>query len=154
MPTQTLQMLFTGKSFRVPSYQRDFAWSRDNIDDLFEDLSEAMEMHSNHYMGAFILSKGDGDGRYKVVDGQQRLTALTMLLHALIARLTSADLRIVFSFLFLKDPASGPRLHLLGENQDFFLALVNDQNPNPGSESQKRLTEGYQWIRARVAELP
>jgi hypothetical protein len=153
MPTETFQKFFAGKTFLVPAYQRDFAWSRSNIDDLLEDINEALETGSKHYIGAFILSAGLGNGRYRLVDGQQRLTALTMLLHALIKELSNQELRIVFSFLFLKDPTSGHRLHLLGENQKFFAALLDDHHPTPETESQKRLSESHLWIRERVAQL-
>jgi hypothetical protein len=43
MSTQSLQVFFTGKTFVVPEFQRDYAWSRANIDDLFDDITEALE---------------------------------------------------------------------------------------------------------------
>lgn len=44
MSTKTIEQFFTGKILEIPSYQRDYAWKTDNIDDLFEDILEAMEM--------------------------------------------------------------------------------------------------------------
>jgi uncharacterized protein with ParB-like and HNH nuclease domain len=62
----------TSKNERKPS---DYAWKTDNIDDLFEDILEAMEIGGNHYLGTFILSSVDKTkdrkvDRFKVVDGQ------------------------------------------------------------------------------------
>lgn len=84
MATQTIEQFFTGKTLGIPAYQRDYAWTTGNIDDLFEDIEEAMELGSGHYLGTFILSQTGKTAPVNVVDGQQRLTTLTMLLDALI----------------------------------------------------------------------
>ena len=39
----TIQTFFTGKTFVIPSFQRDYAWKVRNIDDLFDDVEEAQE---------------------------------------------------------------------------------------------------------------
>ncbi|MCD1258298.1 DUF262 domain-containing protein [Paenibacillus athensensis] len=79
--------------FQIPGYQRPFSWEKDNFDQLFEDIKEAMEyaeIHKsdeNYFLGSIILQvrdeKADGGGLYDVVDGQQRLTTLTILLAVL-----------------------------------------------------------------------
>ncbi|WP_082007630.1 DUF262 domain-containing protein [Tepidimonas taiwanensis] len=56
MSTLTLENFFTGKTFVIPSYQRDYAWTERNVDDLFGDVEEAIEVGGNHYLGTFILS--------------------------------------------------------------------------------------------------
>ena len=55
MGTQTIEQFFTGKTLVIPAYQRDYAWTTSNIDDLFEDIEEAMELGGGHYLGTFIL---------------------------------------------------------------------------------------------------
>ena len=45
-------MFLTGKCFYIPKYQRDYAWEKKNIDDLWEDLLEAKNA-SNDSMGIF-----------------------------------------------------------------------------------------------------
>ncbi len=50
------------------------------MDDLFGDIEEALEVGGSYYMGTFILSQKDKSAPLHVVDGQQRLTTLTMLL--------------------------------------------------------------------------
>jgi Protein of unknown function DUF262 len=83
MPTETLEKFFLGKLFAVPPFQRDYAWTERNVDDLLEDVAEAIDSNSAHYIGTFVLSKAGNDARYRVVDGQQRLTTLTMLISVL-----------------------------------------------------------------------
>ena len=88
----TLEVFFTGKFFRIPSYQRDYAWDTGNVDDLLDDIIEAIETITTHYIGTFILSKTSHPSVYNVVDGQQRLTTLIMLFNVAIRELgTSTD---------------------------------------------------------------
>lgn len=100
---ESLEKFYTGKIFKIPNYQRDYAWEISNIDDLFEDVFEAIETQTAHYIGTFILSKiQNKDGDYNVVDGQQRLTTLSMIINALIEKLPSSELKIINRFLFIR----------------------------------------------------
>lgn len=75
-----LVYLFSNFTFRIPDYQRPFSWNDDNFDDLFEDVSNAMDTDIEQYfIGSILLQKIDKNS-YEIVDGQQRLTALTILL--------------------------------------------------------------------------
>ncbi len=58
MNKTTLENFFSAKFFKIPTYQRDYAWEVGNIDDLFNDITESLETKTSHYVGTFILSKG------------------------------------------------------------------------------------------------
>lgn len=68
--------------FKIPTYQRPYAWTTDEADELLNDLMEAQRKDPNdpYFLGSIILIKQDGSPQSDVVDGQQRLTTLTMLL--------------------------------------------------------------------------
>ncbi|WP_159615297.1 DUF262 domain-containing protein [Arthrobacter zhaoguopingii] len=71
--------------FRIPDYQRPFSWSDDNLSDLIGDLIEAPK-NSDYFLGTLVLHKVGVEGgvsTFDVVDGQQRLTALCILLACL-----------------------------------------------------------------------
>lgn len=153
MATQTIEQFFTGKTLEIPAYQRDYAWSTSNIDDLFEDIEEAMELDGGHYLGTFILSQIGRTAPVKVVDGQQRLTTLTMLLDALVDAVEDPAIKELYRGTYIKHPVHGPKFTVLGVNQAFFTALLNDENPQPESDGQQRLLAAYQWIRHRVAAI-
>lgn len=153
MATQTIEQFFTGKTLEIPAYQRDYAWSTSNIDDLFEDIEEAMELDGGHYLGTFILSQQGKTAPVKVVDGQQRLTTLTMLLDALVDAVEDPAIKEHYRGTYIKHPVHGPKFTVLGVNQAFFTALLNDENPQPESDGQQRLLAAYQWIRHRVAAI-
>ena len=67
--------------FVMPSYQRPYAWTKVETDELLKDLIDAMDDEgdvSPYFLGSIVLVNKSGKS-YEVVDGQQRLTTLTML---------------------------------------------------------------------------
>ena len=67
----------------LPSYQRPYSWSVKSTNTLFVDTYEAFKDGINEYrLGSVILHKEDS-GTYNIVDGQQRLTTLSILLYCL-----------------------------------------------------------------------
>lgn len=69
--------------YRIPPYQREYSWYKAQWEDLFEDLLEA---DGAHFLGTIITLDQTTDtlagNILQVVDGQQRLTTLTLLLAA------------------------------------------------------------------------
>ena len=70
-------------SFSIPAYQRPYAWETTQVEELLTDLIEAMGPESNsdgfYFLGSVVLAKTLGSPDSRVVDGQQRLTTLTIL---------------------------------------------------------------------------
>ncbi|OSB09711.1 hypothetical protein B2H97_10465 [Paraclostridium bifermentans] len=67
----------------LPSYQRPYSWSVKSTNTLFIDTYEAFRNGINEYrLGSVILHK-ECSGKYNIVDGQQRLTTLSILLYCL-----------------------------------------------------------------------
>src|SRR6478735_7524850 len=84
--TVSLGKLFDRENFfRIPDYQRPFSWTQDNLSDLIDDLIEAPKT-SDYFLGTLVLhavAVEDGVRTFDVVDGQQRLTAICILLACL-----------------------------------------------------------------------
>ena len=77
-----IQDLFT-KDLTLPSYQRPYSWSVKSTNTLFIDTYDAFKNKLEEYrLGSVILHK-DEQGKYNIVDGQQRLTTLSILLYCL-----------------------------------------------------------------------
>ncbi len=154
MNKTTLENFFSAKLFKIPTYQRDYAWDLGNIDDLFDDVTEALETKTSHYVGTFILARKADEPVYNVVDGQQRLTTLTMLVHALVAHLPEAEVeaKIIRRNHFLVTDGT-PRLTLLGANEAFFREILAGKAPDPDTRSQRRLADAYRHIAESVAAL-
>lgn len=152
-----LEKFFTGKFFRIPNYQRDYAWDTGNVDDLFEDILEAIETSTNHYIGTFILASGKDKTWFNVVDGQQRLTTLIMLFNAVISRLSTEREKIINMDKFVRSEIDSQevwRLELLNGNNNFFHRMLLGEDVSPQTRSQQMLKTAYDQIQSRLDELP
>ncbi len=74
-----------GKSYQVPIFQRDYSWDKEDWEDLWNDIEE-IPNDKTHYLGYLVLQKiQEGEESYWVIDGQQRLTTLSILTLAVTA---------------------------------------------------------------------
>lgn len=71
------------RRFRVPAYQRSFAWEQEHVQALLSDIHEAIKSKEKEYFLGSIVVTGPVDKRYEVVDGQQRLTSVSLLISAI-----------------------------------------------------------------------
>ena len=66
--------------FEMPPHQRPYAWETDQVDELLRDLRIAMDNNEDAYfLGSIVLIRSSDSSTYQVIDGQQRLTTLTIL---------------------------------------------------------------------------
>jgi hypothetical protein len=66
--------------FAVPVYQRDFAWTKEEVDTLWTDLTTALsEGRDEYFLGAITVSREDESRRRLIIDGQQRLAVISMI---------------------------------------------------------------------------
>ena len=79
-------ILGNGKTYRVPPYQRDYSWKKDQWEDLWQDIISVRDYESVHYMGSIVL-QNMGDKHFHVIDGQQRFSTLTVIVLSVIATL-------------------------------------------------------------------
>ena len=85
----TLSEIIEGRYFRVPDYQRGYAWGERQVAEFWEDLCAIVAAGARHYTGAITVEALDGASEitprkgFAVVDGQQRLTTVAILFSAL-----------------------------------------------------------------------
>ena len=127
-----LAKIFCGDyDFRVPNYQRPYAWGTDQAAELLDDLTGALERNEDepYFLGSLVLIKQPGAPRSEIIDGQQRLTTLTILFSVL-AELAGADTEGQFRDLILEPGsvllglAAKPRLELRPKDAAFFRKYV------------------------------
>ena len=89
--TLTISDLFYDKNkckyeYIIPIYQRNYAWGDNEISSLLQDIKNACEktkeQDKNYYIGSLIVYRRENGG-FEVIDGQQRLTTLTLIMHHL-----------------------------------------------------------------------
>ncbi len=83
------QLMGNGLSYRVPPFQRDYSWTPDEWDDLWQDIVGLFgeEPEPAHYMGYLVLQSGDSKA-FDIIDGQQRMTTLSLLMLAAVSHLS------------------------------------------------------------------
>ena len=81
---QSLKVLFDTQILEVPFFQRSYVWNKDNWEELLDDLLEAK---TSHFLGSIILKAETTQSwqprKNVIIDGQQRLTTLSILVKAL-----------------------------------------------------------------------
>ena len=125
--------------FTIPLYQRAYSWTTEESEEMLQDLLRAMEGPeetidelSPYFLGSIVLIKGD-EPDAQVIDGQQRLTTLTMLLSALRSLIKSDYAEGLTSFLCEKgNIVTGTptryRLTLRKQDAEFFKTYIQDEN--------------------------
>ena len=168
-----LELIGNGKAYRVPPYQRDYAWTEEEWEDLWNDVLDLrQENEGRHYMGALVV-QGESDREFTIIDGQQRLATISILSLAVIAKLhRMADREIDAErnreramelrnrFVGEKDPASlieSSRLNLsLTDDafyQDYLVQLREPPNPRGLPQSNSLLWRCFRYFSERLEAL-
>jgi hypothetical protein len=147
--TRQIKELFNGRYFDIPKYQRGFAWEKKNVRELFDDIYESLETDSNHYIGTIVLSRNpEKTDFYYIVDGQQRITTITLIINAIIHHLPKKDAEYYRRFYIKEDRY---RLKPLGKDKDYFLSLLSQKREKAENKSQRLLLEAYEEIKTVIA---
>jgi len=165
MNKQTLTKLISENLFRIPDYQRGYAWEKKQWDDFIQDLDAlADDEVRSHYTGTVVVY-ADARREFKpygktkklavvdVVDGQQRLTTsalyLSIIIHALIAHGEEDFEQELPNYLYA---GSTSRLLLNNDCQDIFHSLLEHGRANtpPRSTHQQRLVQAHSYLKAHT----
>lgn len=150
--------------FRIPSYQRPYSWTTEQAGELLEDLVAFMksgpasvENMPPYFLGSIVLIKSENAPEADVVDGQQRLTTITLLLSAIRASIPDKAASVTKLIYEEGDTILGTkdrfRLSLRDRDQEFFQKFVQLPGkfrdlltlPPPNTDSQKNI-----WRNARL----
>ena len=75
------EIMGNGKTYRIPSFQRDYSWERKHLDELWQDIEEMQYEKIQHFMGYLVFQTSDNK-EFQIIDGQQRLTTISLLILA------------------------------------------------------------------------
>lgn len=145
----------------VPNFQRTFKWEPDFVADLFSEIINGLNLSSKDtkskdcFLGSVVVCEDNETGRFDLVDGQQRLTTLSILIACLSHKTSKSHSRRIREILRQSDKNSEPRiLHKKGNSnicsdRDAFIEVALNDEPNlaphnTGSkENDKELN--YEW---------
>lgn len=118
---KSVEQLFAGDiRFSVPRYQRSFAWTTDETQELWEDVTGAMPREGEYFLGTIVLHSKPSADPQEIIDGQQRLACITMLFSAIrnvfLASHDDRAIQIETAFLgskgYSRDAISTPKVQL------------------------------------------
>jgi len=164
------QLLGNGLSYHVPPFQRDYSWTEDEWDDLWQDVLGLFEPDGEpaHYLGYLVLQSADSK-RFDIIDGQQRITTLSVMILAALGHLQDlitigADAdnnakrkeQLQNSYIGYLDPVSlvpRPKLELNRHNNRFYQTYLVplDKLPQRGlNASEHLLRKAFLWFKERI----
>lgn len=165
------QLLETGKNkkFVIPEYQRPYAWSDEQIQVLFDDLSEYThntndDDESTYFLGT-IVSYENENHEQEIIDGQQRITTLFLLLRAIYTKLEKSGSEADFlksqivPTIWKQNPTTGEvdfdkiliTSRVMGDegNQEFANILITGQSDE---KSNNNYAKNYRLLQQLVDE--
>ncbi|MBQ7421533.1 MAG: DUF262 domain-containing protein [Prevotella sp.] len=145
--TQTVEACLKQRSYEIDFYQREYVWSKETVDTLLKDIfytfelsyteykdeeicAEVLEKYNWYYLNIFITS--NERGKVYVVDGQQRLTTLTLIATRLYHLTENENLKDVLkSCVYAKDMFKG-NIFVLDNNKrkDVMNSLLKGEDYN------------------------
>lgn len=163
---RTINEILKGKRYGIDYYQREYRWEKKQVKELVDDLTEQfmqwyrpgsqrseVEKYGNYFLGSIILSERDGN-KY-IVDGQQRLTTITLLLLLLHRRQGNRLDRVKLEDLILSERYGERAFNIAVEERRAIMhALFVGTVPDTGdaSESVQTIVARYQDLEELLGE--
>jgi hypothetical protein len=151
----------------VQPHQREYAWTTDEVTELFRDFADAIRTGKDTYfLGTLVLTRGEERDTFDVIDGQQRLATATILLAAIRDVLygrPAAQLIVqsVTNFLYRIDRAKNDIIETLSlnvEDNEYFRGTIiappdKRRNLKPHRPSNKLLRNAAQLAAEHVQSI-
>jgi uncharacterized protein with ParB-like and HNH nuclease domain len=160
-----IQGLFTRKiQYIIPLFQRTYDWNHENWEKLWEDIIELYDHKSPqpHFLGVTVVQALDpptiSTPRVLLIDGQQRLTTLSILLTVLRnkAKLTLKNNLAdeINNLLIDKYEKEDKRLKIIPTKQDqiYFKNLIEPNYNNESAQNENNLYNAYQFFERKINE--
>lgn len=150
----------------MPRFQREYSWTKEQIKELWDDITSNIKIesdnihHEEYFIGSLVLVGDDKSPNHLIVDGQQRLTTLTILLSALCQRFVEIDKEniakaIYDNYIAGKDDDGKAYFKLENENpKPFFqttIQHIEKEKNKPETEEEKTLLSSYEDLYAFTA---
>jgi hypothetical protein len=160
-PTTVLGLFDSSqKHFIIPVYQRAYSWDKEQWTIFLTDLKEQIQGDNNYFYGNLLLETIKKDIQYEIIDGQQRLTTLTIFNRSILDVLKKRDdLDIDFDFeskekIYFKN-GGNVKLRPVEYDRVCFETLIIDGNDKfeTSTPSQERIKKGKKFFINELEKL-
>ena len=138
--------------FNIPKYQRAYAWEMKQLRDFISDLDN-QTLGKDYFFGTILLQVRESEGHFKIidiVDGQQRLTTLTIFMRLLLDKLEASGDDVSILRETYVQYRNEYKLRVLEYDQDFFRKCILEDCDNAesliGTPSQRRLLQAKKFF--------
>ena len=161
-------ILGSKRQFFIPRFQREYSWEKKNYQEFFEDMMGNLVIDggkitsSQYFLGTMLFIGNFTEGTEQVihvVDGQQRLTTITILFSALSDRFRELGeetlSRQMFNYIMTQDD-DGKEVRILKSktNYPFFAYFIQDKEknvqPEASTEEENCIKETYDYFSAQL----
>ena len=150
---KTISELFAGrKIFKIPQYQRAYAWEEQQLKDFVEDI-ENQKSGRNYFFGTILFQEQERSERFEIidiVDGQQRITTLIIFMKLLLAEHEKAGNDVTMLEDTYIRTYDRDKLCVLDTDNDFFTSYILQDNRPDDSQvhtpSQRRLLRAKDFL--------
>ena len=160
---KSLRELLSNYYFQVPHFQRDYCWEIEKWDDFWEDLINQMNEEYDFFLGSIVVKNLKKDANFEIIDGQQRITTISILLAVIRDQLKKnsnplAD-EIQYPFIVQKEALRSEQSRLkLNKNdnpffQKYFVRYTEDINSvrNRGlTKGERLLWKSYKFFKEKI----
>ncbi|GAA8589097.1 hypothetical protein HpDR63_15090 [Helicobacter pylori] len=141
--------------FEIPSYQRGYAWQKEQLEDFWNDLEHVSKLGDKfHYMHSLTLRELENefeDSAFEIIDGQQRL-ATSLILLGLLAKITqNKDPK--YSLINL-EPILSYKYYGLNEAFRAIMGEEKDLEAFKTSFYAKNLIKAYAFFKEKISDTP
>ena len=135
---------------RIPYFQRRYVWGKEDLERFVTDMESTLDNEKQYFLGALILQQEDVDStepdvteQFKVIDGQQRLTTLSIYMRILHMK-TSKNAEFDSQYL-LNDPSKKPVIrHSIDDSREFNTVMHQDVARELQGDS--KMIKAYNYI--------
>ncbi len=168
----TISDIFSAESFIkyvIPKFQREYSWNKENWEELFNDVFDG---DGGYFIGSIICINGGSDTlkpELELIDGQQRLTTISLLFSAIYTLLlekagdddeSKLEIGNLKFRLINKQDRSIPKIELSRQNnnQSDYLSVLNETgiiefNEDVRNRGNRRIFKAYRYFLARLELL-
>jgi uncharacterized protein with ParB-like and HNH nuclease domain len=154
----TLPEIFNNRLFVIPDYQRGYSWEKTQVQDLLHDIDNLAPNSHKHFTGTLVASRRP-DGKFDIVDGQQRLTTLIILLSEIYRTAPNSFPELKEKYLYRG--TVGNQQSVLKTNEETWLffeqKVLNGKNPGPEIRSHNRICDALEeiakWVKVNKKNL-
>ncbi|EMH20887.1 hypothetical protein HMPREF1417_00592 [Helicobacter pylori GAM260Bi] len=144
--------------FVIPIYQRVYSWGKEQCEQLWDDIIKigGNDKMNGHFIGSilYVLDGNTPSSPLLIIDGQQRLTTITLLLIALRNHLSDEDKRKEIESYLINSNKDGDKkfkLILSESDKDTLLSLI-DENKRKPSETSVKIMENFKLFEKWISE--